>query len=186
MTSSAVANMPSQNSQGYSDFLTYLRSKFNDEEATAFSSSFAIFLREKTDEFCIDLDKAYKWLGYARKDAAVDLIHKIPLTKDKDFASPRSKEWTNKGRTSDKYLLKPDSFKRLLLAARTEASKKAADYFIKIERAIQEFQSEGGTQFSPQPREGKWKGLQLLPVSRKDMSLPSKMLKQKCVPISQL
>ena len=36
-------------------------------------------------------------------------------------------------------MLKPTSLKKLLLAARTEKAKKAAEYFIKIEEAIPEF-----------------------------------------------
>ena len=102
MTSSAVANTPSQNSQGCSDFLTYLRSKFNDEEASAFSSSFAIFLQEKTDEFCIDLDEAYKWLGYSRKDTAVTLLTKAKMEENTDYLLQRSLEH----RKPDKYMFK--------------------------------------------------------------------------------
>ena len=157
MTSSAVANTPSQNVEGYSDFLTYLRSKFNNQEASAFSTSFATFLREKVDDYCIDLDKAYTWLGYANKGKAVELIQKVGLHENTDFSLSRP----GKRNLPTKYMLKPDSFKKLLLAAQTKESKKAADYFIKIERAIQEFQSEGGMQFSPQPREVKWKTLAL-------------------------
>ena len=161
MTPSTIVNTASQIAGGHSDFLTYLRSKFNNREAAAFSSSFAIFLHEKTEEFCINLDEAYKWLGYTLKQKAVDLLQRLQLKNNIDFIVTHSGDNSKRGPKSDLYLLKPDSFKRLLLAARTEASKKAADYFIKIERAIQEFQSQGGTQFSTQPREGKWKGLAL-------------------------
>ena len=144
-----------------SDFLTFLRSRFDDEEAHAFFTSFALTLQGKNEEFCIDLDEAYKWIGYTRKDKAVDLLHKIGLVEDTDFAFPQTGEWSREGRKPDKYLVKPAAFKKLLLAARTKAAKQAAEYFIKVEEAIPEFYQRGGTAFASS-RIADWK---TLPIS---------------------
>ena len=74
-----------------------------------------------------------------------------------EFLLPRFGEH----RLTDKYLLKPAAFKKLLLAARTTAAKKAAEYFIKVEEAIPEFYRQGGTTFSQPSRDPKWKTLAL-------------------------
>ena len=140
-----------------SDFLTFLRAKFDDEEAHAFFTSFALTLQGKNDDFCIDLDEAYKWLGYSLKQKAVDLLKKLKLEEKQDFLLTRSGEQ----KLPDKYLFKPAAFKKLLLAARTKAAKKAAEYFIKIEEAIPEFYRKGGTYFASS-RIADWK---TLPIS---------------------
>ena len=135
------------------DFLSYLRSKFDDEEANNFFTSFALTLQGKNDEFCVDLDEAYKWLGYAQKVKAVELLKKLKLRED-EFLLSR----TGEHKSPDKYLLKPAALKKLLLAARTKAAQRAAEYFIKIEEAIPEFCNRGGTAFTP-PRASDWKAL---------------------------
>lgn len=117
-------------------FLTFLREKFNDEEAHAFYETFALTMQGKNDEFCIDLDEAFPWLGYTRKDNAIRLmIQTLKMKKNIDYALLTSEE----DRKGEKHMLKPASFKKLLLAARTEKAKQAAEYFIKIEEAIPEF-----------------------------------------------
>ncbi len=116
-------------------FLTYLREKFDDEEAQAFSDTFALTMQGRNDEFCINLDEAFQWMGYARKDKAVALLQKLKMQENADYLLPRSVE----SQKADKYMLNPTSFKKMLLAARTEKSRKAAAYFIKIEESIPEF-----------------------------------------------
>ena len=136
------------------DFLSYLKSKFDDAEAESFFTSFALTLQGKNDEFCIDLDEAYKCMNYASKQKALDLVKKLKLKETVDFSLNRSVE----PNSPDKYLLKPAAFKKLLLSARTKAAQKAAEYFIKIEEAIPEFYNQGGTTFTP-PRASDWKAL---------------------------
>ncbi len=137
-------------------FLSHLRNLFTDDEASTFLDSFAMFLHEKNDEYCIDLDNSWRWLGHSKKQSSVELVHKI-LHKNLDFLFTA----TSGRNKPDKYMLKADSFKKLLLAARTETSKKAADYFIKIEKAVQQFYANGGQTFAPEPRNCKWKTLAL-------------------------
>lgn len=156
-TSALTRTISTSGSTEHSNFLSHLQNSFTDEEASTFLNSFAMFLHEKYEEFCIDLDNAWRWLGHSKKQSSVDLVQKI-LRPHHDFVFTASRE-RNK---PDKYILKPDAFKKLLLAARTETSKKAADYFIKIERAIQEFYTSGGQAFSSsEPRNYKWKTLAL-------------------------
>ena len=55
-------------------FLAYLRNQFTYEEASAFLTTYAIHLHGKSEEFCIDLDEAYKWLGFTSKHKALKLV----------------------------------------------------------------------------------------------------------------
>ena len=135
MATPTLTVLQSTADSGHIDFLKYLRGKFNDEEAETFLSTFAATLQGKHNDFCVDLDKANDWLGYASKQKALDLLRKIKLLKDVDYCSTSRLNSTS----PDKYMLKPAAFKKLLLAARTEKAKKAAEYFIKIEEAIPEF-----------------------------------------------
>ena len=110
------------------------------------------------------MDEAYRWLGYKQKGKAVELIGKIGLLETIDFNISRSgnnSQSSKRGPKTIQYHLKPSSFKKLLLAAQTQAAKKAADYFIKVEEAIPEFYRQGGTTFSQPPRDPKWKSLAL-------------------------
>ena len=135
MATSTPTALQSIAESGHISFLEYLRGKFNDEEADIFFATFATILQGKIDKFCIDLDIAYEWLGYTQKVKAVTLLQRIKLIENIDFLLSRAREH----KSPDKYQLKPVAFKKLLLAARTEKAKKAAEYFIKIEEAIPEF-----------------------------------------------
>ena len=142
MAATAVTNSESARE---TDFITFLQKKLTNNENVSFITSFAAFVHEKKDEFCIDLDDAYRWLGYARKDKALELLHKIGTKENVDYVSPETGEIKIKGRRPDKYLLKPAAFKKMLLAARTQEAAEAAGYFIKIEEAVFEFSQKGGT-----------------------------------------
>ena len=70
-------------------FLAYLRNQFTYEEASAFLTTYAIHLHGKSEEFCSDLDVAYKWMGYAQKVKAVGLLKRSKLKEGTDFLLSR-------------------------------------------------------------------------------------------------
>ena len=130
--------------EGYSDapqddFVTYLLSRFSEPQKRMFAESYGLYMREDMrNKFCIDLDLAFKWLGFTRKDSAVKLMQKH-LIEGQDFAFQWAAEcanWTQNGRIADKYMLTPRGFKKLLMRARTEQGDAATDYFLEIEDAL--------------------------------------------------
>ena len=130
--------------EGYSDapqddFVTYLLSRFSEPQKRMFAESYGLYMREDMrNKFCIDLDLAFKWLGFTRKDSAVNLMQKH-LIEGQDFAFQWAAEcanWTQNGRIADKYMLTPRGFKKLLMRARTEQGDAAIDYFLEIEDAL--------------------------------------------------
>lgn len=74
---------------------------------------------------------------------AVNLLQRIKLVEKVDYLLARAVEH----KSPDKYQLKSSGIycKKLLLAARTEKARKAAEYFIKIEEAIPEFYRQNAT-----------------------------------------
>ena len=121
------------------DFVTYLLSRFSEPQKRMFAESYGVYVREDMrNKYCIDLDLAFEWLGYRRKDKAVELL-KRNLIEGQDFAFPRIRDcanWTQNGRKTDKYMLTPRGFKKLLMRARTEQGDAAIDYFLEIEDAL--------------------------------------------------
>jgi hypothetical protein len=133
---------------GYSDapqddFVTYLLSRFSEPQKRMFAESYGVYMREDMcNKHCIDLDQAFEWLGYRRKDAAVRLVMNIGLVEGQDFhKTNRNGTPLNCGPgecfdTAVKYYLTPRAFKKLLMRARTAQGDAATDYFLEIEDAL--------------------------------------------------
>ena len=133
---------------GYSDapqddFVTYLLSRFSEPQKRMFAESYGVYMREDMrNKHCIDLDLAFEWLGYRRKDAAVRLLMNIGLVEGQDFyKTNRNGTPLNCGPgecfdTAVKYYLTPRAFKKLLMRARTAQGDAATDYFLEIEDAL--------------------------------------------------
>ncbi|CAL5226252.1 g9097 [Coccomyxa viridis] len=125
------------------DFVTYLLSRFSEPQKRMFAESYGVYMREDMrNKHCIDLDLAFEWLGYRRKDAAVRLLMNIGLVEGQDFRkTDRNGAPLNCGPgecfdTAVKYYLTPRAFKKLLMRARTAQGDAATDYFLKIEDAL--------------------------------------------------
>ena len=133
---------------GYSDapqddFVTYLLSRFSEPQKRMFAESYGVYMREDMrNKFCIDLDQAFEWMGFSRKDAAVRLVIKIGLVEGQDFQksskcrAPPSGGADECFDTAVKYHLTPRAFKKLLMRARTAQGDAATDYFLEIEDAL--------------------------------------------------
>ena len=127
------------------DFVTYLLSRFSEPQKRMFAESYGVYVREDLrNKFCIDLDQAFEWLGYAQKGKAVALV--ISILKDNvDYVLSRSGKNTSAsvtvGRRPDKYMLTPRGFKKLLMRARTTQGDAATDYFLEIEDALLAYNS---------------------------------------------
>ena len=144
-TSTRVVDRPGEG-ESYSDdhpdddFVTYLLSRFSDPQKRMFAESYGVYMREDLrNSFCIDLDQAFKWMGFTRKDNA--------LTHIKKHLQPQEYKVLQDGRpvaagtdrsfhTAVKYRLTPRAFKKVLMRARTAQGDAATDYFLEIEDAL--------------------------------------------------
>ncbi|MCC3459798.1 MAG: hypothetical protein EAZ73_09120 [Oscillatoriales cyanobacterium] len=97
-----------------------------------FSIELAKSLIESTEQFPIDLEQAWVWLGYTRKDSALDTL-KSYFEEGVDFSASNRKSPTG-GRPSHSYRLSVNCFKELGMLAKTSQGKQIRKYFLECEK----------------------------------------------------
>ena len=119
-----------------------LKDGFSTEEQQLFISSFYCYLNYKSDDFVIDLDDIWNWLGFTRKDNTKRLLEKY-FKPDIDFKiiSLRSEE-NSIGRPSEKIMLNIKTFKKMCLKANTSKANEIHEYYIKLEETLHEIIDE--------------------------------------------
>jgi phage anti-repressor protein len=119
-----------------------VRTNFTTYEQQLFISSFYCYLNydDKTD-FVIDLDNVWKWIGFSQKIRAKELIernfientdYKITLSHDRKQTDTRG------GQNKEIIMLTINTFKRFCLKAGTKKSDEIHEYYIKMEKTLQE------------------------------------------------
>lgn len=90
------------------------------------------------EQFPVDFDRAWDWIGYTRKDVAKDaLLRNFAISTD--FTS--SPEETGKplgGRPAEKIFMTVDCFKSFCMMAGTEKGKQVRIYFLQCEAKLKE------------------------------------------------
>ena len=120
--------------------LTKIKERFTDNEQQIFVTSFYCYLNYK-DEFIIDLDDIWKWLGFSTKQKSKELLEKNFII-DKDYIlliqqvkqSPHIKGGHNK----ETFMLNIKTFKKYCLKAGTKKADEIHEYYIKLEETLQE------------------------------------------------
>ena len=97
-----------------------------------FSIELAKTFLESDEKFPIEFDLAWQWLGYTRKDSALDTL-KSYFEEYLDF-SGYSRKSSQGGRPSHSYHLTVDCFKELGMLAKTSQGKLVRKYFLECER----------------------------------------------------
>ena len=147
------------------NLLNKVKNTFNETEQQLFIASFYSYLNyHKTDDYIIDLDNIWKWLGFNRKyNATICLEKNFVLDKDyskkshslmgkqkiieisnNNFATAAAVAKTkgSGGHNSEKYYLNVKTFKSLCLKAGTKKADEIHEYYIKLEELIQEVLEE--------------------------------------------
>lgn len=119
-----------------------VRQNFNTYEQQMFVSSFYCYLNyDDKRDFVIDLDNVWKWLGFSQKDAAKRLLEKN-FIEDTDYKISGSLERKQKdargGHNKEVIMLTINAFKRFCLKAGTKKSDEIHEYYIKMEKTLQE------------------------------------------------
>ena len=138
-------------------FLEKVKSTFNESQQQLFIASFYSFLNyHKTDDYIIDLDNIWQWLGFNRKLNAKSCLEKnfilnkdyknsiCNLAKQQNFATAATvaKTTGSGGRNIEKFYLNIKTFKSLCLKAQTKKADEIHEYYIKLEELIQEVLEE--------------------------------------------
>jgi phage anti-repressor protein len=148
-----------------SKLIEKIQSKFTTYEQQLFLSSFYCYLKyDKINDYVIDLDNVWKWLGFSTKGHSkyllekqfiVDKDYKILLTKlrkqdfmtnnDEDEIVPHPKKESKSshgGNNNEVIMMNIKTFKKFCLKARTKKADEIHDYFIKLEESLHEILEE--------------------------------------------
>jgi len=156
-----------------SKLIEKIQSKFTTYEQQLFLSSFYCYLKyDKLNDYVIDLDNVWKWLGFSTKGHSkyllekqfiVDKDYKILLTKlrkqdfmtnnDEDEIVPHPKKESKSshgGQNKEIIMLNVKTFKKFCLKAGTKKADEIHDYFIKLEESLHEILEEETTELKSQ------------------------------------
>ncbi len=101
-----------------------------------FSQNLAMVMVQSADQFPVDFDNAWKWIGWTRKSKAKKTLTNN-FVEGVDFCARGCKSSTG-GRSSELILLTVDCFKSLGMMAGTEKGKEIRQYFLKCEKQVKE------------------------------------------------
>jgi hypothetical protein len=130
--------------------LTKIKANFSDFEQQLFLTSFYCYLNyHPTNDFVIDLDDVWKWVGFSVKIKAKTLLEKY-FKEDIDYKkslydsaqqtniNKDDKKKNRGGQNIQKIFLNIKTFKLFCIKAETKKANEIHEYFMKLEEIIQE------------------------------------------------
>lgn len=124
-----------------SKLIDKVQKTFNNYEQQMFLASFYCYLNhDNKNDFVIDLDNVWRWLGFGQKVKAKVLLEKhFILNKDYTLSlSLQGKQLSNTkgGHNKEIIMLNIETFKKYCLKAGTKKADEIHDYFIKLEQIL--------------------------------------------------
>ena len=139
----------------HNKLLTKIQEKFTVSEQQLFVASFYGFLNyDTTNDFVIDLDDVWKWVGFAQKVKATVLLEKHFII-DKDYKKSlyqpvKQSDHTRGGHNKEIFMLTVSTFKKFCLKAGTKKADSIHDYYIKLESLLHEVVQEESAELKTQ------------------------------------
>ena len=129
------------------NLLTKIKEHFNDAEQQMFVSSFYCYLNyNQKNDFVIDLDDVWKWIGFSTKQKAKILLENqfINEIDYKTLLNPLVKQTdhTKGGHNKETIMITIRTFKLFCLKAGTKKAEQIHEYYIKLEEILQEIVQE--------------------------------------------
>ena len=139
--------------------LNKIKENFNEIEQKLFVSSFYCYLNyNKNNDFVIDLDNVWKWLGFNQKYNALRVLEKNFIL-DKDYINfapqvggaknepnnnyeKNKKEDNRGGHNKQTFMMTINCFKKFCLKADTKKAHEIHEYYIKMEDTLHEIIEE--------------------------------------------
>lgn len=160
-----------------------VKNHFTNYEQQMFLASFYCYLKyDSKNDFVIDLDNVWKWLGFSQKINAKMLLEKqfimdkdykilLLLQQKQNIASEASgaKKENRGGHNKEIIMLNVETFKKFCLKAGTKKADEIHDYFIKLENIMFEITKEESEQLKQQ----------VLYLENKNKETEEKLIKQK-------
>jgi hypothetical protein len=127
-------------------FINKVKETFTEMQQQMFVSSFYCYLNyHQTNDFVIDLDNIWSWLGFHSKQNAKILLEKcFIVNKDYTLLIPQHKQScdTRGGHNKQTFLLNIRTFKLFCIKAGTAKANEIHEYFIKLEDIMNEIVKE--------------------------------------------
>lgn len=120
------------------ELLTKIKSTFASGDQQMFVGSFYCFLNYSKNDFVINFDDVWKWIGFTRKDNAKRILDKYFIENVDYKINLNQSEEKTKGRQEEQILLTVNTFKKYCLKANTKKSDEVHNYYIKLEELLQE------------------------------------------------
>ena len=138
-----------------SKLITKVQNSFNSYEQQMFIASFYCYLNhDYTNDFVIDLDAIWQWLGFSQKIKAKQMLEKN-FTINKDYKlllylEVKQTSNTKGGHNKEIFMLNIKTFKLFCIKAGTKKADEIHDYFIKLEQILQEILQEESNELKQQ------------------------------------
>ena len=135
--------------------LTKIQQNFTEFEQQLFVTSFYCYLNyDQKKDFVIDLDNVWKWLGFAQKVNAKNLLEKN-FTVDIDYkkallSQQKQTDHIKGGHNKEIIMLTVKAFKSYCLKAGTKKADEVHDYFMKLEEILHEVVQEENSELKKQ------------------------------------
>ena len=158
-----------------SKLIEKVKKSFTNYEQQLFLSSFYCYLKyDSKNDFVIDLDNVWPWLGFSSKFNAKRLLeNKFRINIDYKLLLLQSAKQSNQikgGHNKETFMLNIDTFKKLCLKADTKKADEVHEYFIKLENIMFEITKEECNELNQQLQ-------QIENIKNKEME--EKVIKQK-------
>ena len=124
-----------------------VKNNFTNYEQQLFLSSFYCYLKyDSKNDFVIELDNIWQWLGFSQKIKSKQMLEKNFII-DKDYKIlpnqlVKQKNDNRGGHNKEIFMLNIDTFKKFCLKSGTKKADEVHDYFIKLENIMFEITKE--------------------------------------------
>jgi len=129
-----------------SKLVTNIKNSFNTNDQQLFVASFYSYLNYNSKEdFVIDLDKIWEWIGFSQKTRAKELLEKnftLGVDYKRLLSLVREQKKGRGGHNKEIILLTIGAFKRFCLKAGTKKADQIHEYYIKLEETLHELINE--------------------------------------------
>jgi hypothetical protein len=132
-----------------------VKNNFTNYEQQLFLSSFYCYLKyDSKNDYVIDLDNIWQWLGFSQKIKAKILLEnnfKIDINYKKLLSREgKQDEKTHGGHNKETFMLNIETFKKFCLKTGTKKADEIHDYFIKLENVMFEITKEESEELKKQ------------------------------------
>ena len=139
---SLIENNPITKLNGnyHSKVVEKIKKDFSNYEQQLFVASFYCYLKYDKNDFVVDLDNIWNWLGFTQKVTSTNLLKKhFEIDKDyKLLTCVEKPQNTRGGHNKETYLLTVKTFKLFCIKAGTKKASELHEYFIKLEEILHE------------------------------------------------